>query len=260
MSEEREVVEPAAPTAEAPKKFAPPIELKDGSLNPSNHLELRATLSQIAAGNGFPARFDTPEKRMAAYNLAHSLMGARWQLCLNNIAEIKGQLSIYGELPGALAEQTKEVEEKEVYCIDAKFQKICIENKNLDEFPYAGVCFIQRKGRSKKEFTYTLEDAKHAGQYPPMKAEWVNKQKTGNSIVNEDSPWHKWPKTMLMRKAMALGINFEFADAKVGVPVAEYDFDEAPDLKDVTPKVNRNDRVTDLNARFKSSEPVEQAQ
>jgi hypothetical protein len=217
-----------------PESKAAPLEVKRGALMPKTGTELTALLGKIAEGGGFPERFKTPAARMAAYNLSQSLMGERWQLCLNNIASIHGQMTIFGELPGALAEQTKEVEEKEVYCIDDKFEKICVEKKNLDAPPYAGVCKIKRKGRALKEFTYTLEEARKAGQYPAMKTEWKDNKRTGKQIENPDSPWMKFTKVMLMRKAMNLAVKFEFADAMVGVPIAEYDFDQAPDLRDVT--------------------------
>lgn len=197
-----------------------PIDVQHGALVPKDSSELNRTLANIAAGGGFPARFDTPQKRIAAYNLAHSLTGGKWQLAINHMANIKGQLSIYGELPGDLAERTKEVSEKHVYLIDSNYKMICTENRNLDEEPIAAVCKIQRKGRALKEFSYTVKDAYKAGQLP----------------AKADSAWSKHFKTMLMRKAMALGIKFEFPDAILGTPIAEYDFDEAPDLKDVTPK------------------------
>ena len=191
------------------------------SLAPKDSSELARVIEFVNAGKGFPARFDTEAKRIAAYNLANSLMGERWQLAINNIADIKGQLTIFGELPGALAEQTKEVQEKKVYCIDSGYNEICVKNKNLKEEVWGAVCVIQRKGREKKEFFYTLDEAKKAGQYPA-------RRKDGS--ISSDSPWMRFTKVMLMRKAMAMAIKFEFPDAMVGVPVAEYDFDVAPDV------------------------------
>lgn len=253
MEQEAVVMNEAPKDTIQPKDVTPPppqsIALVKGDMTPKTAVELNAMLAKIAIGGGFPKRFENAEQRLAAYNLGHSLMGSRWQLCLNNIAPIQGQMTIFGELPGALAEQTKEVAEKHVYCIDEDHKKICIENKNLNAPAYSGVCIIQRKGREKKEFTYTLEEAKKAGQYPATKPEWVNNKRTGRLIENPDSPWMKFTKVMLMRKAMNLAVKFEFADAMVGVPVAEYDFDRAPDLveeRDVT----EHDAAADLNKRF----------
>lgn len=226
--EEREVG--AAPEKEAP----PPVKklemkVEKGDLVPVNSTELNGLLANIAAGGGFPARFENLAQRVAVYNLAHSLMGRRWQLIINNIANIKGQLSIFGEAPGALAEQTKEVAEKRMYLIDKDYIEISVKNKNLNALIFAGVCAIQRKGRVLKEYYYTVEQATIAGQIPPMKRNKTTRTKE----LNEDSPWHKHFPVMMMRKAMNIAIKFEFADAVIGVPIAEYDFDEAPDLTDM---------------------------
>ncbi len=232
-------------TAQPTQVTVKPLAVQNGDFVPTNAVELNALLTRIATGGGFPSRFDNQEKRLAAYNLAHSLMGARWQLALNNIAEIKGQLSIYGELPSALAEQTKEVQEKHVYVVDQDRVMICLANGNIEKPAWAGVCVIQRKGRIKKEYTYTIDEAKNAGQYPAKKRD---------GSQNPDSPWMKFTKVMLMRKAMAMGVKFEFPDAMVGVPVAEYDYDALPDLvKEVTPLRRGNpddDEIAEKIARM----------
>lgn len=257
MSEERDVTAATEVSVEQPvtetKPKAAPVALRQGELAPQNAVELGAVLSQIATGGGFPERFDTKEKRMAAYNLAYSLMKSQWQLALNHIAIIKGQMSIYGELPGTLAERTGEVEEKHTKFYDENYIEICLANKNLSAKPFAAVTKIKRKGREVKEFSYTLDEAQKAGQYPPMK--WDKQQRC--QVPNPDSPWEKHFKTMLARKSQALAIKFEFPDALVGVPIAEYDFDEAPDIKDVTPQAEKQSLALQLNGKFSKQETVD---
>src|SRR5690606_40591091 len=107
MSETEPVEEVKTETKTVERKS---IQLSDdGQLLPADHQQLKAVLSTIAEGGGFPKRFDTLPKQIAAYNLARALMSDRWQMALNNIAAIQGQMMIYGELPRSLAEQTKEV-------------------------------------------------------------------------------------------------------------------------------------------------------
>lgn len=241
MSEENNVQQPTE-TVEAAKtetKKANPIAVREGALAPQDSAELGGTLTQIANGGGFPERFDTKEKRMAAYSMAQSLMGQQWQLALNHIAIIKGQMCIYGELPGTLAERTGEVEEKHTYLISRDYRKICTENENLNAEIYASVTKIKRKGRAAKEFTYSLDEAIAAGQYPAKKRD---------GSPSPDSPWNRFTKIMLMRKSQTLALKFEFPEAFGGVPIAEYDFDELPEMTDVTPK---KDRASELNGRFK---------
>lgn len=225
------------------KTKAAPVVVDHGQIVPKNSEELGGVLEIIAKGGGFPECFDTREKRIAAYNLANALMGSRWQLAINHMAPIKGKLSIYGELPGAIAEATGEVETKKVFVIDEHLNRICIENKNLDAKPYAGICQIKRKGRELEEFTYTLKQAENAGQYPA-------KRRDGS--INLDSPWMKFTGVMLMRKAMALALKMIFPDALLGVPIAEYDYDEAPDLVDVSSSGERTVTAIadEVNRRF----------
>jgi len=216
------------PPVEEPKSNA--IALSDNQIMaPKDHKELSAVIGFLGKGGAFPERFKTNEQKLAAYNLSKSLMGDTWQLALNHIAIIKGQMTIYGEFPRTLAERTGKVEKFKVYVVDKDYKEICVKNKNLDKEPFAGICDVKREGRDEESFSYTLEEAKVAGQYPPTKANWVNGQNLGQ-IPNMDSPWMKALKVMLMRKAQALGVNFVFPEAKVGVLIAEYDFDIAPDI------------------------------
>lgn len=234
-------------TIQEPEKKAQKPMIVDANrlMAPTDSRELAQFLSLLAKGGAFPESFDTPEARLAAYQMARSLMADRWQLAINHIAAVKGRLTIYGELPRAIAEQTGEVEEFRLFVIDRDYKEITLTNKNLDSPVWAAICEVKRKGRSLKQYSYTLNEAEHAGQYPAMR---YDKQK-GSKVLSPDSPWNKFTKIMLMRKAQALAIKFEFPDALLGVPVAEYDDNVAPDLepgmKDVTP-----DPASILNKRF----------
>lgn len=235
------------------KKNTPaPIPVNEsGLVTPSNNIELVRTITEIAAGGGFPECFKTPAQRFAAYTMARALAGDSFQLALNNLAIIKGKMSMYGELPKALAQRTGEVEAFKVYAVDEHMKPISLENNNLNAIPYAGVCDVKRKGQPANQFTYTIAEARTAGQYPPMKAVWENNKKVGEEI-NNDSPWIKFTRIMLMRKAQAMAVKFEFPDAIIGTPVAE-DYDEAPDLvpiRDVKPSMDKADL---LNNSFRSA-------
>lgn len=219
------------------------IKVKGGLIAPSDHKELGQLISTIALGGGFPVCFDTHEKRIASYNLARGLMGESWQLALNNMYYIKGKLTIFGELPRAIAERTMQVQEFKVYAVDKELLEICLKNKNLNADPFAGVCEVQRKGRSLKQYTYTIDEAKKAGQYPP-------KRRDGS--INDDSPWEKATRVMLMRKAQAMAVKFEFPDSLLGVGIAEYDHDLAPDLVPIKNVYNpgTNNPAEELNNVF----------
>ena len=121
-------------------------------LAPKDQKELSTFIALLAKGGAFPERFDTQVKRLAVYNASVQLLGAdKWALGPNHMAFIKGTLTIYGEFPRTIAERTGQVQEFKVYVIDKDYKEICIDNKNLNEEPWAGVCEVQRKGRSLKK-------------------------------------------------------------------------------------------------------------
>jgi hypothetical protein len=208
------------------------MPVSGGLVSPETQTDLKRFITALAKGGAFPKRFENFEQQLAAYNLARSLMGDKWQLAINNIASIHGQMMIYGELPRALAESTGQVEDIDTYVVDSEYNRICVKNKNLGNMPYAGVCDIKRSGRKEKQFVWTIEQAKQAGQYP----------------AKDYSPWMKFTDVMLMRKAQALAIKLEFSDAVSGLPIAEYEKDVALDLhdqRDVT-----DGKVSDFNAKI----------
>lgn len=221
MDEAKEEIKPVAtPPA--------PIQVNKGTLMPVNASELVRTVNMIHKGGGFPDCFDTGEKRIAAYHLAQGLMGPKeWQLALNHMAFIKGKLAIYGELPGTLVQRTGQLKSKDLFLIDKEYNVISFANKNLSAPVWGAVCRMWREGHEKAvEFFYTLDEAIKAGQYPPRRRD---------GSPNLDSPWEKHFKTMLLRKAQAAAVKFMFPEALVGVAIAEYEYDLAPDLKDVSP-------------------------
>ena len=93
-----------------------------------------------------------------------------------------------------------------------------------------------------------------------MKNKYSN-GKVVEKIQDDNSPWLKFKKIMLMRKAQAIGVKFEFPESFVGISIAEYDFDSAPDvlpIKDVTPK-NETDKFNELYAKEETNQGSENA-
>ncbi len=216
---------------------APILEVGENQLMvPGDSKELSYYLQKIGIGGGFPAIFDTNEKKLAAYNLARALLGDRWQLALNHMAFIEGKLCIYGELPGDAVVRTGQLKNKKVWLIDKDYKEISVANKNLEVEPWGAVMEITRLGHDKNTFHFTIEDARKLGKYPEP---------------NKNKPWAKAIGTMLLRRVQSFGYKFTFPEAFVGVPIAEYDFDVAPDLeniRDVGPAM-----ADKLNSKFRDS-------
>ncbi len=214
---------------------APILDVGDNQLMvPGDSKELRYYLQKIGSGGGFPSIFDSDEKKLAAYNLARALLGDRWQLALNHMAFIEGKLSIYGELPGDAVMRTGQLQNKKVWLIDKDYKEISVANKNLDIEPWGAVMEIQRRGHDKNTFHFTVEDARKLGKYPE---------------ANKGKPWAKAIGTMLLRRVQSFGYKFTFPEAFVGVPIAEYDFDVAPDLENLK-EVGPGAAAAKFNAKF----------
>lgn len=189
-----------------------------------DNTELYRMIQTMMKGMAFPKTLDTPEKVVAAWQIAASLRLPP-AVAIQNIAIIHGSACLWGQLPKALAEATGELEDFQLLLIDKDHNVISLENKNLDKEVWGAVCRIKRTKRSTNEYTFTLDDAKKAG------------------LHNKTGPWKDYTKIMLSRRAISHAIKFDFPDALMGVPVSEYDFNEAPDLKDVTPSKSQEEDI-----------------
>ncbi len=201
---------------------------ESGLLAPTNQKQLVALIGELLKSGSLPKWYQNTAQVLTAWNYAASL-GLTPQPNLKNIALIDGTPCLFGDAPRALAQKTGELEYCKVFVCNDKYERICFENKNLADIPFAGICQIKRKGRDPESFSFSVEDAKKAGL-------WGRVSKSG-----APSPWVKYDKIMLMRRAQAMALKFEFAEALSGVEIAEYTFNEAPDLKDVTPSGEREE-------------------
>jgi len=212
------------------------------ALAPNNHQQLMAFIDQMIKAKAFPKALDTREKLLAAWNYAAQL-GLPPQPSLRNIAIIHGSPSLFGDLPLALAQRHMDYIWHEEFCIDEKYEKICIENKNLGAKIFSGVFRIQRDGmKDPQTFHFTWDDATRAG---------INslKTSTGNPTV-----WANYPQIMIVRKARAVGLRSVFADALCGAAIAEHDHNEAPDLMDVS--ATPENKADELNRKFSGERDV----
>lgn len=185
--------------------------------------ELSRMIRVFMGGMAFPATLDTEPKIIAAWQVAASLKLPP-MVAIQNMAVIHGTVAIWGQLPKALAEQTGQMEEFKLILFDGAQKVINLENKNLGEDVWGAVTQMRRSKRSLNEYYFTEVEAKKAG------------------LLNKKGPWTDYRKIMYARRTMGHACKFEFPDALMGVPVAEYDFHEAPDLSkisNVTPRVEQ---------------------
>lgn len=230
MSAQAEQSEPVV----AAKPASILVDAKTQALVARDNTELVRMIQIMMKGQAFPKSLDTPEKIIAAWQVAASLKVPP-AVAIQNMAVIHGSVCIWGQLPKALAEATGELEDFRLVLIDVDQKQISLENKNLNSDVWAAVCQIKRKGRTTNEYVFSMKDAAQAG------------------LDKKAGPWKDYTKVMLSRRAIAHAIKFEFPDAVMGIGIAEYDLNEAPDMRDVTPRRTNRDEAQAMADKLRAA-------
>ncbi len=212
---------------EEPKQEAPPelkvapapiiVDSKTQMMVARDNSELVRMIRTFMQGAALPKTLDTEAKVITAWQAAASLKVPPI-IAIQNMAIIHGSLSIWGQLPKALAEATGQLKDFKLIYFDEEQKVISLENKNLHAPVWGAVVQMRRAKRSMNEYSFTEPEAKKAG------------------LFGKSGPWQDYRKIMYARRAMGHATKFEFPDALMGLNIAEYDFHQAPDLVDVTPK------------------------
>ena len=209
-----------------------------GRLVTSTHTELLRYCSALIKGGGVNKRFQTAEEVFSA------LMFVREKglpdSAINQVALVQGSVTMYGDLPLALVQKSKQLTHFKEVWFDKDYNEITFSNKNLNAEAYGAVCFIARGGDI-QEFAFTLDDAKKANLYP----------------ANAMSPWSKYTRIMLRYKARTIALKSMFADIISGTSVLEYEYDLSEhDIRDVSPDKIKSS-AKQLEGLFDGSETEE---
>lgn len=237
MSEEIKVETPKPVPMIAVNQVSQLIVARDQS-------ELWRMIQMFMKGSAFPKTIDTPEKAIAAWQMAASL-NLPPMVVIQNLAFVHGSISMWGSLPKALVDRTGQLEEYRVTLFDDAQKVITLANKNLEAPVWGSAIQMRRLKRSKNEYYFTEPEAKAAG------------------LLGKSGPWQQYRKIMYTRRASGQACKFEFPDSLMAVPVAEYDHNVAPDLwKDVSPKSNTladqlNEEFLQCDNNAKPAEPSE---
>lgn len=200
--------------------------------------ELLRYCGAVITSGMVPDRFDNPLKLFGALMFVRAL--GLPDISIRQVANIKGTPSLFGDLPLALVQKSKELTKFKEQWFDEHYNVISFENKNLLIAPYGAVCFIQRGQDEMQSFSFTMDDAKQAGLYPA---------KRRDGTLNTDSPWEKYTSQMLRYKARSLALKSKFADCISGASIAESDFDMffGDEPKDVTQTDKASELLKELN-------------
>ena len=92
-----------------------------------------------------PDRYNTKEEVFTAIQMAMEL-NLPPLTALRQIGNVKGTPSLFGDLPMAVVQRSGQLEMLEEFLLDSDGNRICYENKNLNNEPFGAVCRVKRKG------------------------------------------------------------------------------------------------------------------
>lgn len=186
-----------------------PTPLKDGLLAPVDSKQLQGMAEFFLKSEALPKQFKNRAQVVMALQYARQIgFVNREMAALRQMTIINGTLSIWGELPKALAEATDELEYMHEEILNKDYKKISVENKNLKDEPWVAICRGKRKGHPESEKFFTMDQAQKAGLL----------DKTG-------SLYKIYPHRMIQMRARSLFLKDEFPDALSGIAILEYDYD-----------------------------------
>jgi len=209
-------VPPSGSASKPPTALA--VDQKSQLIVARDNGDVLRIIKVLAKGLVFPKTLDTDDKKIAAWQFAASL-GLPPAVTIQNLAVIQGSVAMWGQLPKALADRTGQMEDYQLLLLDAQQKVICSEEKNLDAPVWGAITRMRRNKRRLNEYYFTEPEAIKAG------------------LIAKGGTWDTYRKIMYARRTTGHAVKFEFPDALLGCPIAEYDFHEAPDLKDVTPRM-----------------------
>ena len=199
-----------------------------------------------------PASFSTPEHVALGLEVAKSF-GARnfgeATLMLKNMAFIKGNFTIWGELPLAIIHQKGMLEKIDRFFVDKEGQAISQANKNIFAKPEAHIVRIKRKDSKENEYILTRADLLSAG-FIELETGGFSAGKNSNGREISDT-WVKYSKIMWSRRNTSFALKMEFPDDLLGVSIKEYDIDiprEDVEIKNKSAEVEKKSKEDFMNS------------
>lgn len=213
MSEENEVVE-------LQKEIRNELQIgSSGEIEAATISQLASSVAAYRKAGLIPKHLETNAQAVGAILFCKQI-GVPSLVGLGQVACIHGKFAAYGSLFTSLAQRDPDFGFDEIFYLDEKQERICVQNKNLNEPAWACIVRTQKKGSPFiNEFVFTMDDAKEAG------------------IIR--NVWKTYPKDMLRWKALARAYRSTYPAALNGIMMAE-DLRTDWNPKDVSPKVDLN--------------------
>ena len=185
-----------------------------GSIVPQTYDEVMRVAAAIIKGGLAPSslsRQKTPEEKQAAVAIIIMTgleLGLKPMAAMRSLTVINNRPAAYGEGRVAIVRKSGRARRVDMGTVERGGQLV-------------GYCEAERADTGEaKRVEFSEQDAKNAGLWDdrPMapKREWINGQPSTAMAPNE-SPWHRYPKRMLMWRAAGYCLGDLFADVLFGL-------------------------------------------
>lgn len=186
-----------------------PMELgEDGLYIMRTQADVLRVAQHLLQTGAVPSSLRTAQQVAMAVQGLKSL-GLNPYAAIRQVAFINGAMTLWGDLPLALARKTTMLEDFEEFrfCIgDAgSYRRQCFVNSNCHLEAYGAVCRIKRQGQASHEVVYTQDDAKRSG------------------LWGKTPTWRSYPARMMQMRARSQALKDVFSDALAGVQIQEFD-------------------------------------
>ena len=191
----------------------------DGTLALASFEDQKRFALQLMQQGMVSSTFKTPQAVILGIQYCKEL-GVPVQLGMKMLYVIDGKPSLFGDGPLALVQRSGQLESIEEFFLNEKQEKICVENKNLQDRVWAAVTRLKRRGDPLiQEDYFSLIDLEIAG---------MDMSKNGKKVV-----WAKYERIMMRYKSRSMSLKVKFSDMISGVNIAEYDSNFSPETPDV---------------------------
>ena len=230
-----------------------------GKLSSKNQAQQTLNILKVAKylkeHNLLPESFKTVEEATIALQVGLSLgfdsFGSA-SLAIKNMYLVKGSIHLFGELPLTLVRRSKELENIDEYFIDKDYERISLENRNLDASIFSAVCVIKRKGDREVKYTLTRKELElSGGDYNEKTGSFKFTVGYGEK-KKTSATWFKYPSKHWTRRLRAWALKSSFPDIMMGVNVLEYDGLKIPHTVDEKGLIvdNKEDEKNDFEKDF----------
>lgn len=178
------------------------LTVKSGKLDLQNTEDLKQVVGYLWASKLVSSSFKSQAEVFVG--LQHAISLGLDPHDLQNMYVVNNRVQMWGSLPSKLIRKSGKLEWEKSYAINKDYVEISVDNKNLNDAVFAGVCETKRIDETEQRKTYfTVDDAKTAG------------------LLGRDT-YKKYLKNMLLQRARMENYTYAFSDVLGTTQLGEY--------------------------------------